>query len=228
MNFSLKKAVIHATFALTIAYAPLANAIVAADGIYYSLLLGGAYSPSITSSAFTTLPAPVVQPVNALKFKPGFTLSGEMGVKYGSPRLGVQFFWGQMAHRYFRNANTGTKTEVGGATTLLGGSVNAYLDFDFIAHQMDADEFIPYVGIGAGVTRVRTDFKVFTPKMITSESKHVFQAIAGFLYNADSYTSIGMEYRGYFTGDVAVFGKPMQVHTVSIVITNHTDGWFFD
>jgi len=96
-----------------------------------------------------------------------------------------------------------------GDTSTLYGMVNFY--YDAVTFGADTN-FVPYIGLGIGASRLKNTTKLMTPTLgtilnvSTKSSSAAAQVIVGASYYLDDFTWAGVDYRYFSSNNVDVFG----------------------
>jgi len=193
-------------------------------GPYFAFLAGIAYVPPSDYSGFNVLFPGIIKRLNY-----NFAFSGglQLGYKIRNLRLELEGNYinatiNKMRAGDFEIRNkTSDLLVLNGSNSLIGGFVN--LIYEFYSPYSTWD-FYPYLGLGAGYTKVRNNIKISINDIIlerdrVSQSVAAGQGIVGVGYYMDDFTTFGLDYRYMATGKLNILNdRKLSIHTINFVL----------
>lgn len=193
-------------------------------GPYFAFLAGIAYLPPSNYTGFNVIFPGITK---KLDYKVAFSSGLQLGYKIRNLRLEMEGNYInagasklQAGNIVIQNRNSDLLV-LKGSNSLVGGFVN--LIYEFYSPYSTWD-FYPYLGFGAGYTRVRNNLKISTANIIldhdgVSQSVAAGQGIIGAGYYMDDFTTFGLDYRYMATGKLNILNdRKLNIHTVNFVL----------
>lgn len=203
MSSFTKKIAAIALFALSAT--TYSNVFAAADGWYGSISGGASYIPNNVNTTISGFY------FNDAKYKTGFNVGAGLGYKSGPLRYEAEL-------RYFRAALKNYRVD--GALALLptgkvqAGALlaNVYYDFDNAANN-----FTPFVGVGLGGARVRTELNSpLMTNLVTAQTRFAYKGTAGINVNVSENVALSLAYVYLGTMGNSISGKNFQSHSANV------------
>lgn len=193
-------------------------------GPYFAFLAGIAYLPPSDYSGFNVLFPGITK---RLDYKVAFSGGLQLGYKIRNLRLELEGNYINASANKLRVGNLVIQNRnsdilvLKGSNSLIGGFVNFIYEFYSPYSTWD---FYPYLGLGAGYTKVRNNLKISTNDIIqernrVSQGVAAGQGIVGVGYYMDDLTTFGLDYRYMATGKLNILNDTkLNIHSINFVL----------
>ncbi len=230
-----------------------ASALNPVEGLYGGIFLGGSYSPSVNLN----FPHPHTKAITPgkLAYSPFGNIGGQIGYRMSQFRVEGELFYNSAPYHKvtlgpntYTSEKTSTSLRFKGQTSTAAVMVNGFYDAYFLSEQSN---FVPYLGIGLGYTRVQNTLEFYCdnmpvvdhtvtlgpnntctlstsaggPKSNLSDHSNApaAQAIIGASYFMDDFTTFSIDLRHYATKSMRPFDSSVQSSSVNLTFNGAFD-----